>query len=541
MTLNLAVPAQESNANLTVETRPRQVGEWLESLPLTNPVETSRAICDGLTALNRTKVSDETRLKLLETYRGTISKLLPALEDQFTGMPLPLPDKSRQIANQTRQLYAELANGYKLILVDHANRRISFGSGKLLPLIVQRAISSLSRILVVCYQTYAPTPAGIWAEIHQLFLYAATEKIQDEPVADLETYSSVGLAYKQALLLALVDPYKLMQGEVGKVMDYLTHFGSHAQLQPLAQTNNPTALFLVRLESDRPARAVAHNTSVTDARTDILLNTIELARLLHHQILRLEAGDNPQTLLLPGASEDPAYRSLLRRALKHWGVAPKRLFKRIAKDSGMGVQKNADITVCAGIRSTHYLLSGGEVLNLPEQAEEGIETEITLQPTGSLLEKETAPNCTGSHWLTVNESAGGLAMRRASRTGAKIRVGEIIGLRPENTAAWNIGVVRWMHSESPDHLEMGAQMLAPSARAILIKPVIGPSTDTFQPALLLPEVQALRQPATIAAARGAFQPKREFFVEENGATCTIRAVKLVEQTASFDLFEFSFS
>jgi hypothetical protein len=532
MTIKLSTPGLEQN--LIVETRPKQVAEWLATLPLTNLSDSSRSVLDALSALNRSKVPEDTRLKLLELYRTTIVSLASALEAQFSGQPLPLPEKSRIIASQARQLQTELAYGYKIILLDLANRKLSFGSNKQLPLIVERAIGSLSRMLVVCYQTYAPTPAGVWAEMHVLFTYAVEQGIQDEPVADQGRQSSVNLAYKQALLLALLDPYRLMQGEVNKVLEYLNLLGGHAHLQPLMQTSNPSGFFLVRLDSDKPPRALAHDTTVTDARTDILLNTIELARLLHQQISQLETGVDPKALQLPFAAKDFGYPNLLRRMLKHWGIAPKRLFNR--------VQHDAKMEICAGIRSIHHFLSGdlsGGVVGSAGETSEHETTEITLELANSPLDKASHQTYVSRNWLIINESAGGLALAKDPKTDVQVRVGEIIGLRPEDSEGWNIGVVRWVSSENPNHLQLGAQMIAPTATPVMLRPLITSSGTPFQPALLLPEIPALKQPATLVCLRGGFIPQREFLLDQNGIPQNVRASKLLEQTATFDLFEFT--
>lgn len=525
MTIRLSVPAPEQN--LTVETSPKQVAEWLTALPLTNLNEASRSILDALSALNRTKVAEDTRYKLLELYRATISDLMPALEEQFSGQSLPLPDKCRTIASQARQLQTELAYGYKIILLDHSNRRLSFGSNKQLPLAVERAIACLGRMLVVCYQTYAPTPAGVWAEMHTLFMHAVEQGIQDEPLSDMGQQSSINLAYKQSLLLALLDPYRLMQGEVNRVLDYLASFGGHAHLQPLAQTSSPSGYFLVRLDSDKPPRALAHDSTVTDARTDILLNTIELARLLHQQIHGLESGVDAKALVLPPAPRDFSYPSLLKRMLKHWGVAPKRLFNRI--------QNDAKMDICAGIRAIHHFLGNRD----SEAPGKSPETAITLELSDSPLDKTSHQTYVSRNWLIINESAGGLALEKDPKTDARIRVGEIIGLRPDGSQAWNIGVVRWLSSEDPSHLQLGAQMLAPTATPVMIRPVIASAATAFQAALLLPEIPALKQPVTLAVQRGGFSPQREFMLDNNGMLRNIRATKLLEQTATFDLFEFT--
>ena len=81
-------------------------------------------------------------------------------------------------------------------------------------------------------------------------------------------------------------------------------------------------------------------------------------------------------------------------------------------------------------------------------------------------------------------------------------------------------------------------MLAPHATAIVIKPVISAPDALFQPALLLPAVPALDQAARMVAARGSFQPMREFG-EKRRRDPYRRATRLIEQTDSLDLFFFN--
>lgn len=533
MALKLAVPSLEQKANLTVETGPKQVKEWLDRLPMANINESARALRDGLYTLNRHKLGDDSRLKLLELYRQTASALLPGLEAQFAGSPLPLPEKQRQVANLAREILIELANGYKIILLDESGKRLSFGSNKQLPLIMQRALAALGCSLVVCYQTYAPTPAGIWSEMHEIFRYAVQQNLQDEPVAEIDAAaSSINLTYKQALLLALADPYRLLQGEVAKILDFLSRFGNQAQLMPLVQTNSPSGFFLVRLDSDKPPKAVAQNVTVTDARSDILLNTIELARQIHQLITRLEAGENPRSLGLADSARDPAYLDLLRRLIRFWGVAPKRHFTRLPNQ--------ASVNICAGLRTLHYFTNGEK--HYPDgESMETHDSEITVKFASSPIDKSSQQTFISTQWVIVNESAGGLALTKASTDSVQIRVGEIVGLKPEKLPEWNVGVVRWVKSDNPAHIELGVQMLAPKAIPAAIKPTIAAADAAFLPALILPEMPILKQPAALVAPHGSFQEMREFRLDQGGIVSTIRATKLLEQTNSFEVFTFSAS
>ncbi|HUW49521.1 MAG TPA: hypothetical protein VMV75_00745 [Sulfuricella sp.] len=517
MPLTLTVPTPDQVENLTVETHPKNLQKRLDSLPLSDLSEVSRTLCDEIGALNRQKVAMDTRLKLLDLYRVVILKLLPALEEQFVTARLPLPEKPRQMAELAHQLQTELANGYKIILLDYQNKRIKLGKGKVALAAAQRSISVLGRILAIHYQIYAPTPAGIWSEIHQIFRFAMEQKIADEPVADVSGKGSIGLIYKQALLLALSDPYQLNPGEVRKIQEYLALFGDLAQLRPLMQTNDPVGLFLVQTDSDSPPREIPQNLDEASYLNGILLYTRELAHALRHHANSLEAGESPKNLRLPDAARETGYHDLLRRLLKHWLAIPKRAFRR--------TRHIADTEVCTSLPAVHHFLGWHDVDD---------STDL------SFVQPAKKSQFISGKWLIVNESAGGLALRGIFKVLPYIRPGEIIGLKMDGSDKWYVGAVRWVKSDKARHLEIGAQLLAPKAVPAGIKPSISGPVEEFQPALLLPEIPLLQQPETLITPHGTFGAQRELQLRfGDNTTQTIHTVKLLEQTASFDRFEFS--
>lgn len=218
------------------------------------------------------------------------------------------------------------------------------------------------------------------------------------------------------------------------------------------------------------------------------------------------------SLRLPDIARETGYRDLLRRLLKYWSAAPKRVFQR--------TQNISSTEVCIGLPVIHHFLGGKKAEGEPESA----------RPDRFI----------SGRWLVVNESAGGLALRGVFDILPQIRPGEIIGLKADGASEWNIGAVRWVQSDKPNELEIGGQLLAPRATAVRIKPSIASSADTFQTALLLPEILLLKQPEILVAPHGTFSPQRELLLELGDKKVQIiRAARLVEQTASYDRFEFS--
>lgn len=515
---NLSVPASDRQPNIPVETRVEQVGSWLARLVRGNAHEAAHAMSDGLAALNRHPLPAAARLELLELYRDAVGELLPAMKAQFVIVPLPLPEKSQRMAELNRQLYAELAYGYKTAMLEIPEKSSEMAA--------QRAVASLAQVLAACYEAYVPVPAGIWSEMHRLYRHAARHGLLDKPVADGATTSSVALAYKQALLLAVADPYHLMQGEVIRVMDYAGRFAHLAELRGNMEGAGTSGLFLVKLDGDEAHRALPRALREIDWETHILLQTSALATQLTQQLGGLEAGIAPADLLLPDAARDQAYRHLIKRLLKHWGVSAKRYFSR--------KQYSAAMELCVGLRAIHYFLNGEQVYGLVPVSSRRDSSELDFS---SAPPARSAPFC-ASRWNIVNESAGGMALIQDSNLRSQIRSGEIIGLRAEGGRQWNIAVVRWVKNDASNRLEIGIQMAAPYATAVAVKSAAVSASAPFQAALLLPEIPLLKQAPRLLAARGSIQEQREFLLERDGQVQPFKATELVESTVAFEQFQF---
>lgn len=528
MTLKLSIPSLTSASGIVLETRPRQVKEWLEALPLANGFEAARKLADALAASRQVRLSEDARLRFLGQYRHTIHALLPVLRQEYAGRPLPLGDKPKQAAQLARDMLTELTHGYKLVLMELAQRRLPFGAQKLAPLAAQRAIEGLGEILDICYETYAPTPAGLWGELHQIYWYAARENHHEAALPADEGGGSVNDAYKRILLTVLADPYRLLQGQLATLKSYLARNAHRALLQPVGPVSVTHGLFLVRLDEDRPPKALAHHSGATDVRSDILLNTIPFVRNLHEQLQAVEAGTAPATAGLPEVAQDAAFQTLLKRLLGQWGLGPKRVFQRMAAEGSA--------FICTGLTALYHTLAGAsEPLSPVAQDEQDMEITVEVARAGERTGQHQTYNCT--HWHVVNESAGGIALANEPHSVSRVRVGDVVGLRTAS-GDWGVAVVRWIQADTPGEIHLGAQFIAPHAVAVAVRPTITAEGTPYQPGLALPAVPALKQPERLLAARGTFHPQRELELRAQDETRIVRAQRLIEQTDSFEVFEF---
>jgi hypothetical protein len=526
MALHLSVPAIEDKPLIGAEKRPKVVQGMLASKQTSHPVTVAQAILEQLTLLNRQAANADTRLKLMEIYRPSILNVTGELATHYCNQSLPLSENALMAATTARNLLAELAYGYKVAILNYSNRVFALGSSKTIALLIQRTIHALDQLLQVSYYTYVSTPEAVWSEIHRLYLHAAQLGLHETEVEDTGEKSSINLTYKRVLLLALANPHHLISADVDRVRDYLARYAQLAQLHPLGTPDSPAGVFLVRLNSDQAPIPLNKHRGEADMRTDILLITVELARQISTDLKPLENENTAASLHLAGSANQ--YRDLLNYLIKSWALAPKRTFSRL--------NKNESTNLCAGLQAVHYFLNGEtDFAAIRQQSEDAA---VSLNFTESTIDSSASHLYSSARWLVVNESAGGLALSKFPGVPTELSIGELLGMRSDRSGQWSLGVVRWANNGESGDLEIGAQMLAPTAKAVAVRPE---NSENYAKALLLPELPPLQQPATLVTACGTYHPARmmEVMMEADSKPVRVLLTRLLERTGSFERFQFS--
>lgn len=525
MAVRLKIPAVVEKPLIPAETRPQKIAQFIHGLSAATSAEAASTLLEELENMNRQAVASDVRLKALETYRPAVMNLAEQLANHYCNAPLPLPPVAKKAATTAESLWQELGYGYKLALIDQQSKLFNLASKKSVAFIVYRAIEAVSQLAMVYYQTYFSPPGSVWSDLHQLYLYAVRQSLHDtEIVVDDASRASVTveLAYKRALLMPLADPQHLAPNDIKQVADYIDRFAQHAQLQGLGVLENPAGIFIVSLDTDKPPVPYVKNSEQTDAETDILLITVDLARLIHKHLQMLRAGNPPPSSGLPVNANDSHYQTMLAYLIQHWGVSPKRVFNRS--------RKNDMVELGIGIGAAHYFMNGQQHYAPP--AEDTTEISVHGDQAGTAAPR----NYRASRWQVLNISAGGMALRKLPAVEETVRVGELLSVRNEKESRWSVGVLRWANNGA-EQLEVGAQLIAPEAKAAGARAV---DKKRFEPVLILPGVTALKQTSSIVAGNGLYSPARVLELDEGGKVSRIMVTKLIERTNSFERFQFSY-
>jgi hypothetical protein len=347
MAMNLTVPALEDKPLINAETRPPKILEFLAGLPA-SPLEAAATLHEEMVILNRQKVSADNRFKALEIYRNHAISIVNNLSHTYCNASLPLSKEAKAQAAVAESLWLELSYGYKLTLTDQLSQLFNPNS-KTTALTIYRAMESLHQLSMVYYKTYFNIPSTVWSDLHQLYFHAAQHTLHEIEVQTGSQPGSINLLYKQILLISLADPQHLAPQDIELVADYISRYAKHTQLQGLGILENPAGIFVINLDSDEPPVPYVKNTKQTDGDTDILFITVELARLVHQHLQMLQSGNIARNSGLPESMLDTRYQDMLVYLIKHWGVSPKRIYKRSSKNniSQLGI----------GLAAAHYFIN----------------------------------------------------------------------------------------------------------------------------------------------------------------------------------------
>ncbi len=345
----LDIPEQQKNKN--VEIRPKEINKWINTLPRANVGETAKLVYKNLYQLNRTKISDSDRLKILTLFGEPINFLAEALKKHFLGLPFPLIAKKQQIALLAREIQAEMAVGYKIVAEGKlTGRRSSLGSSRInnktLTTTIYYAMRYLGIVLLRSYQIYVPVPDDIWKQINRLYIHAYQNGFANVAIANNEnkyiTQPSIENLFKQMLLLSLASPYRLRQGDIEKVDSFLQQWSPYAALCSIEDSEQQVGMFSINLSNDdAPGFFIPSDNPTALVRILDTSNLISAIKdgITHYSRYVSSHGGNKNNVLS---------KKVLKLLQMTWGGIAKRSFSRSRKKS--------KVLVTFGLSSIHHLI-----------------------------------------------------------------------------------------------------------------------------------------------------------------------------------------
>ena len=158
----------------------------------------------------------------------------------------------------------------------------------------------------------------------------------------------------------------------------------------------------------------------------------------------------------------PEGLAMLARLVTLWGDPPKRAYRRNPAES--------TVAICVGIKAVGHFVGFEPRMDAKAEAE-ALKKGITM-PLMALPTDDSSQAIPVFEWDVVNESVGGLKVRRMGATQQPIGVGEVVGVKLMDRSRWTIGVVRWITIFDEGGMEFGIQFLGSMAKPVWVQPTI---------------------------------------------------------------------
>ncbi|MFZ5603006.1 MAG: hypothetical protein ACOY7J_11175 [Pseudomonadota bacterium] len=569
--LSLKLPPHDLEVLSFSAPNPKKIKEWVEGLPQMNVGECAKRLYAAIQELNRLKTDSETRFQMMETLRGPIHFICKSLEKHFLNKSVILPEKEAKIAGLAQALQNHLATGYKAVCMQLLPRvkNLDKDAKKLCQRAIHRAMSEENQVLLRSFQLYFPAPPGFWREMHLLYLIAQRFGMLEHPCDDPEEQgweSSVYEAYERALLLATAKPNQLRQQQIEQVHAAAKHW---ARFASVTDAQSSAGLFVIDVMSDSPPvyQSLMKRTTLPHN-----LRFFDASGISDHLrvMLQLPAGQPHPVATFHVPDRFPA--DLARILIQAWGVLTERAFTRI--------DEHGQLTLCLGLSATHYFVSGradfnkmiqggtsvldveasnrfiqrgptnrrdsyetndvwGPQINRTVQVPDGGAIQYKIEQHLSDKQTEEKDKYPQYQCEVVNTSPGGFCLTWKQDVPPQVKTGEIVGIMESDKNHWSIGVIRWVKQFKNEGARMGVELIAPKADACGTQVVHKKGGVTeYMRTLMLPELRAIGQPATLITPNIAFHVGYKVNISENGAVSKAQLIKQVTSTASFSQFQF---
>jgi hypothetical protein len=504
---------------------------WLAALPLANIHLAHTQVSTQLGLLNKFNLSPRVRLEINELLREPVASLQQEVARRYLDKPVPLTLPEDAMWRSVLALWRAMAVSYQLCL--RASEDRAREAPDLLALTVQRCLRYTGLHMLEHYRVYHEAPY-LWQELHQLYAFAEKNNLAERPVQDPLNHQTPTThcsgTYAHALLMHLADPYRLTPRQHELLERWLDRWAARVTVTSI-QPDSTLSLIGVDLDSASGPLVVHEAKPMADPR---YLDTERFGATLRKRIKALRKGDNPGRIGLGIDCAQAEAEALLVILYRHWceAVVKKRIFNRRP-----GVTQ-AQVTF--GVPAIHFYLSGEKAFRQPGEADRLSRREMEdlalYGRVSALTEKmQAAPQGINLEtWQILDESALGFRLIRQSGS-TRISHNQLLAVRPSDGKQFAVGAVKWLIVTLGGELHLGVRILPGAPAAVAVRPatLMPTAANKFTQAFLLPEMQVLRETATLVLPRGLFQPGRilEMYTDRSE---TVRVHTLVEAGADYE-------
>ncbi len=527
--------------------------QWMKDLPLGDMYAANEQMVKALREYNAQQLpATKDRITALFHLDEGAQEILQGLWNQYLLNPRMSRSIESRLWNVVFAYYQEILHAYHGHLMEYVAHPNGSKVGPFLPLITARAINYFALDAKWCYFRYERVNPKLWKRIHNLYHLAEYEEFDRRPLRLYEQVegsgTSVAQLYLRALMLGVLNSGSLLPRQIDLVDRWLAEFARDMVLEKDFKPARHT--FYVDLADARGARRVRR---VEPGDTHRYWDTFTLKEHIDRIRADLVKGEMPAKLGLTEDCKLPACLELLDRIASLWSPTVKRAQRTHER---MRVMKQIEVVrgmpeICAQVKvdNEQAILrqkgrAGESDLSYAEMVDVhlyGFVTKRTQVKLGQSQDDKPRLAATHERWVMENESEVGYGALIDVAEDDWVRLGKLLGLKPERKGHWNVAVVRRMAHVNPAQYSVGIEILSENPVALMLrahhKQDSGYTIDGIDavdvvlptPALFLKGDAATGQPDTLLMQGAEYALGRELWFNARGSTYNIALKQVVER------------
>ncbi len=442
--LFLTTPEHHAAKNNAVELNAKRLKQWLDALPIMDITETVISLHTTIEPFNEIQLSNDERLKLLETYYVVIDEILFSYDDmRITMLPISLKER-RHLKNDIMWLYLSLANGYKSVVKSGFEKNVNPKKDNVLLVSIYRSMELIIQAMLYAFRSHETPPPLVYLEINQLYMFAEFHKVLDNKIKINKSKNclTIGSLYKQILLLIASDPYRVNSNELIEIYFFIENFANLCVIQKGVECQGEEGQYFIDLMEDMPP----------------LLCEREKKKLISSSYRTIDVWPVVQAFG-KDISEKKAIGDLGSNKLNL-----EQRFSEILTQQLMGKKnRKSDRQI---ITNKCYVAIGLSAINFYSMNKDKIKEVMEPEETGGImvnnLDFEEQANFTLDVWQLCNKSDTGYLLQiRKNILTQELIIGDVIGIIIENekgSISLNVAFIRWVRGDD-DICKMGVEIL----------------------------------------------------------------------------------
>lgn len=406
-----------------------------------------------------------------------------------------------------------------------------------LPLLTARALRNFAMQAKWSYIRYLPVEATVWRTLNRLYRFAEREQFHTTPVSlypNLSDQTTCTAEFVHPLMLYAANPENLLPMQIEMVDKWLDSWAKSISLESDFRPHRQ--LYAVNLSDTKPARRLRRNMLGEKYR---YWGVGLLLVLISKTIEQLKNGELPVRLKLGEDCRLPACLDLIELIAKRW--------------AGQGGARKHDrqpnvrvVQVVQGLMEIMIQLKPGAAKSRRPMVGDNVDYQIMPGTDAAAGHKLNAhkPSAVGAElfepateqWMMENESLSGYgASLNASNHGrSNLKIGMLIGLKPEAKKQFALGVARRIQKNVANKTYVGIQTLTQAPVLVHLHPVPGQAKRSNSiDAIYVPESVPAKIDRSLLVPPEAFARGKLMELRAQGRAYTIRLEQILEQSDDY--------